>query len=1080
MYSPRVVQERLKIAEQKLGFPLEYYSDKDREMRVKDLVSLKDPDSGIVTRKLDDDEIRFVRNERALITCDLSHYHRYATIIDYEGKKVHYKPNIAQRIMGDLRAEMEDQQSAIEIMNLKARRLGISTDDQIAIAHRTQCWAYTKGIVASADPEMSASISQIMEVNWNNMPWFLMPRVTRYNVGEIIGFGDMGSEVSIQAGSQLKGIGRGSTPQVIHLSEVAYYKNPEELIEASLLKAIIPNPYTLLMLETTAAGRFGWTYDTWQHAKENWPGGARLRPVFLPWYVGCLVPSSMVEMADGTLKAISEVESGDIVTSHTGKLVPVVKRIKSPRTNEVTSEIWLWGNFAPLSCTREHKVLTDSGWKEARTIKSGDFVVHPVRPISASLKTFDLAQIAHGSKRHKETRTIEFDFNQGRMIGLYLAEGSLSRNSRRGRKYVAGISIACHTKEVELFSDYVLRATGRLPKVSRRTASLGAELRLNDSSLGRWIESEFGHADSKRIPGWVWDAGHDFCRGIVSGYLDGDGHVPEDKLEIAARSVRLQLHTQLRGLIASLGYGWSSISWFPASSSSKKGSRGGWWLNIRTATAKALREALGWQIECSEPLAKKEDRWKWCEGGVAVEVDRNLDGFSEEFYDLGIEDEDHSFTTIQCAVHNCDIYPAPTWLKQHPVPVGWAPHELTQKHAEQAQAYVRTSPLLQKYLGAGWQMPIEQMWWWEFHYREAKAKRLLAKFLAEIAADDESAFQTGNIPCFDIEILSEHQQRTKPPVDVYGFRGVEVAQKLHPKIREINPNKPPIDVIAHWNKVQEPVRIQLVPLLWSPADSRFGKLMVYEHPRQDFEYGFGVDTSDGIGEDRSVVNGIRKGTYEEDDFQSCLYSNPNINALNLWPILMAIATYYSTPRDGIMRQSRVAIECRGNGETTQLEMQKRGWSNFHPWMRMSAKFLRPGDSRTIGWYTMEWSRRMMLDWLINAIEEPWLVINANSTVSELSTLEIDGKKQKLKAMHRCHDDEVMSLGIALATLHLTEMLRNNAPDRRKNREVLKDFLRYKPPLSASSLPEHMRLKTRVSDAYQSENFLSIAERLRRQ
>ena len=711
MYARQIVEERLKKASTRLQFEPRYYSSEELDRNKSDLQALVDHESGQLTRKLTPDEITFIRNERVLCACDYSHYQSYCHIVGWDGKLTRYVPNIAQKILMDIRAEMEVQGYSIEMFNLKARRLGVSTEEEMAVAHRTQFWTNTYSIIASADDEMSAQMSQMIETNWNHMPWFLMPQITRYNVGELIEFGGLNSRVSMQSGSQLKGIGRGQTPSVIHLSEVAWYKNPEDLIEASLFRAIIPNPWILLLLETTAAGRFGWVYDTWNLSTEHWPN-TRLRPVFLPWFCGS------------------------------------------------------------------------------------------------------------------------------------------------------------------------------------------------------------------------------------------------------------------------------------------------------------------------------------------------------------------------------DIYPSETWLKQHPIPEGWHPAEMTIKHAQKAASYVRMSDVLSKYLGSRWKMPREQMWWWEFNYREAKEKKLLAKFLQEVASDPQEAFQTGNIPCFDVEIITEHRQLTKQPLDVYGFNGYDIPEKLRPREREINPNKKPIDIVAHWNKTLNPIRLQLVPLRWEPSQSHLGKFLVFEHPENDEEYGVGVDTADGVGRDRSVESVLRKGNVQRNDAQVGLYSSPYVNSLHLWPITMAIGTYYSTVIRGMRRQCRLAIECRGNGETTQLELQKRGWHNFHPWLRMSAKNIRVSNSQTIGWYTMEWSRRLMLDWLINAVEDFWLDINAGSTVSELETLELDTKRQKLKAAYSCHDDEVMATGIILVSLHLLEVLRNSAHDRRKNDKVATEYLRYTPPIAASSLPEHLLNRRTVDQEYSEVGYLDIDSRRR--
>jgi len=281
--------------------------------------------------------------------------------------------------------------------------------------------------------------------------------------------------------------------------------------------------------------------------------------------------------------------------------------------------------------------------------------------------------------------------------------------------------------------------------------------------------------------------------------------------------------------------------------------------------------------------------------------------------------------------------------------------------------------------------------------------------------------------------------------------------------------------------MHEPMTFQLVPVLWNPDRSHLDHLLIYEHPRADQNYGFGVDTSEGVGRDCSVFNGIRKGTMYDDAEQVCLYSSSTIGALDLWSLLMAVGTYYSTKDiNGILRQARIAIEVgRGSGEACQEELKKSGWSNFHPWHRMAAPQKFQSASQSIGWRMTEASRRFMLLWLIDAIDNYWLRVNAPSTVSELEGLEKDSQSQKLKASYGMRDDEVISLGIGLASLHLDELLLKKSMDRRKNATVAREYLRYKPPLSASSLPEHMlnSVRSTVDQEYESEGFLGISQRL---
>jgi len=127
-------------------------------------------------------------------------------------------------------------------------------------------------------------------------------------------------------------------------------------------------------------------------------------------------------------------------------------------------------------------------------------------------------------------------------------------------------------------------------------------------------------------------------------------------------------------------------------------------------------------------------------------------------------------------------------------------------------------------------------------------------------------------------------------------------------------------------------------------------------------------------------------------------------------LALAGATLFSTERQGQTRQCKVAIDCLRNGESVQLEMQKRGWWNFHQWMRYDKKRLRLKDSQRIGWFSNAWSRAMMMDYIIRAIKDEWIEVNSPYFVDEMGDLERDDMRQSLKATYGGHDDLFVSMG----------------------------------------------------------------------
>lgn len=659
MYNEKVINSRLERLEARRGAPLVRYSVKDARQAVGHFKLLMD-DHGNRRRALTQEENAFIENERILCALDFRYYlERYSTINDRENRLVQLNPNVAQTYLLALWAESEGNSFEIANQILKARQLGLSTLWELAIGHRLQFKRNLRAVVGSNDPDKSRTMSAMMELNWEHMPWYLMPERTAYRVGERIEFGKMGSLVSIQHGTQTSGIGRGSTYTLAHLSELADYVNPEELVDSALLKAIHPSPRVLLGLESTAKGVGNWWHKTWEVGKKGWEKGlARLRPVFLPWYVGV------------------------------------------------------------------------------------------------------------------------------------------------------------------------------------------------------------------------------------------------------------------------------------------------------------------------------------------------------------------------------DLYPMDAWMRQRAhIFETWIPSELTLNHARRAENYVHSEPVLASFLGERWTMPREQMFWWEFTREEHVIKDELSQFLSECPADDIEAFQSTGTSVIPGNLIAEMREVCQEPWGIFGLQEASglVSSRHQPSHNEVNPDAKPIYVNAQWSPLTNLASFTLLPLKWRGLSTfdPFGKLVVWEPPLDGFSYGIGVDTGDGIGADRTVIQVIRKGNSEYNDAQVAEYASPFLSALDAWPIILAIATWYSTyDREGKTRkQSKIVIECAANGAAAQHELRKRGWWNFHRFIRFDKNRIKSTETSKLGWYTVPWSRAQMLDHLITYVKEGWVDIDSPWLLEELGTFQRDPRSAKIEAIHGAHDDRIFALGIALFSLH---------------------------------------------------------------
>jgi hypothetical protein len=687
VYCEKAIARRRIKASERLGWDVQPHSIADVESAKTHFTSIWDPDQGKFVRKLDEREVRWVRNERAMCHCSFSYFvTRYATIRDWNSKLSIFKPNVAQMVVMKMWADTEELDRAICMVQLKARQLGVSTLCELAVAHRTQFHPNVNGVISSADPEKSSKMSKMVDTVFENEPSWLLGRLRR--VGKEIEFPDIKSAVSVEHGSQFNGIARGTTPNVAHLSEIADFVDPEELIDASLLRAMHETPETFLMLESTAAGRHNYFHRTWEFSVANYHlGRSRLQPCFLPWYVAT------------------------------------------------------------------------------------------------------------------------------------------------------------------------------------------------------------------------------------------------------------------------------------------------------------------------------------------------------------------------------DLYPSPAWLRARPIPKDWRPMDSTLAHADRANAYVKNTPLLKKYLGEKWVMSESQKWFYEVERAEHAAKKELAKFFQEMPGDAMECFQSTNISAFDIDVVESYRTNIRQPLGIYGIIGsqAEIPLKIQPSERQFDTSKPRIKVNAKWSESQRPNSYELVPLSMNGYYSNMdfsNKLFIWEHPEDGSTYGLGVDTGDGVGLDRSVIEVVRKGTVDRNDHQCAEWASAYVNAFDLWPLCMAIGTYFSVNAgDGRKRQAKQVIETNRNGEAVQLELKKRGWKNFHQWIRYDRKKQVESQSQILGWRTVSWSRTLVMDNLLKFLKDGWIDIDSPWFVDEMSDLERDESRQSLKAAYGGNDDRIMALGIVLFSLHIQEVRgheKNVAVERAAHKEAGFSYPKYDP------------------------------------
>lgn len=314
MYASSIVNERLGLAGEHLGFRLEYHSpgeidDFEAKLAVNhpnEYAQARRAAQGaehpardiqvVLTRllanpldpKLTADEVRFIRNERALCMCDAAYFlTRYYWILNDEGVLMRFRFRSGQTILFNCIAELESQRVAIEILLAKARQLGMSTEVAGLMLIKIIMSHGVSAVMASADDDKTRELVSKLFLAFDKLPWWLPPIWNKRSEGAkgYLKFGTTNSGIIFQHGAQANPIAMGTTIVGYHISEVSSFADAENLIEVGLYKAVHPNPRILGFLEATCKGDTGWWADSYWDAKKGWRlGESRMMALFLTFY----------------------------------------------------------------------------------------------------------------------------------------------------------------------------------------------------------------------------------------------------------------------------------------------------------------------------------------------------------------------------------------------------------------------------------------------------------------------------------------------------------------------------------------------------------------------------------------------------------------------------------------------------------------------------------------------------------------------------------------------------------------------------------------------------------------------------
>lgn len=240
----------------------------------------------------------------------------FLKIRDKQSRLVPFKVNDAQTKFLEKIEEDEKNGKPKRYIILKARQLGMSTFTEGYIYHDTSTRPYVNSLIIAHEEKATLNLFQMSRLFYEACPLAIRP-MKKYSNGKEIVFENpttndeeklanpgLRSKITI-ATAGTSDTARSGTYHNVHVSEVAFFPNPENTMLA-LLQCVPDEPNTFVCMESTANGVGGYFYDMWYAACR---GENDFTPIFFPWFTdpNYTTPFDSEEQKEEFIKEINRV-----------------------------------------------------------------------------------------------------------------------------------------------------------------------------------------------------------------------------------------------------------------------------------------------------------------------------------------------------------------------------------------------------------------------------------------------------------------------------------------------------------------------------------------------------------------------------------------------------------------------------------------------------------------------------------------------------------------------------------------------------------------------------------------------------
>lgn len=200
------------------------------------------------------------------------------TIRAKSGAEQQLRFNRAQAYIHERLEEQKARTGKVRALILKGRQQGCSTLIGGRFYHLTTMARGIRTFILTHEDAATQNLFEMVNRYHEHCPVFVKPSTGAANAKELY-FDKLDSGYKVGTAGT-RGVGRSSTIQLFHGSEVAFWPNAESHA-AGVLQAVPDEPGTEVILESTANGIGNFYHQKWRDA-EN--GEGEFIAIFVPWY----------------------------------------------------------------------------------------------------------------------------------------------------------------------------------------------------------------------------------------------------------------------------------------------------------------------------------------------------------------------------------------------------------------------------------------------------------------------------------------------------------------------------------------------------------------------------------------------------------------------------------------------------------------------------------------------------------------------------------------------------------------------------------------------------------------------------